>query len=221
MKIKVLLFAAALPLNLFGQLTDFHGVLNELANSRQFSSLLHKNGAEIDPNEFTGNPYLHNFFLPAEISGKNGLFMMRYNIFNDEIILQNGEKEFYKLPKSPEFSLITFKNNDKISLINDNYYIIVSGDQQKGIIKKLGVKFSPAKPSVDGYQPDIKARFTDTKPEYFYTSNNGVTPLTKNLEELINLLPEKKDKIKKKKKKINRKTDLDYQNLYNEINLGQ
>ena len=218
MKTKIIIASLILPLNLFGQLTDFHGALNELANGRQYSNLLHKKDGNLDLYDFTGSPYLSDLFIPAKISNSSTTFLLRYNIYNDEIILKEDEDKYYRIPKDNNFKFISFENREKVVLLNDTYYILLDGEPGKSsLVKKMSVKYYPPKRSENGYDPDKKANFSKQKDQYFYSNENTLIPLDKRLEDYLKLFPEKKEPVKSFLKQNSLREDKDYKNLFNTV----
>ncbi|KMQ66249.1 hypothetical protein ACM46_01465 [Chryseobacterium angstadtii] len=166
-------------------------VLHNLNNNRLMSQAVNKIGVNgVPDNEFVGSPFLETAFLPSAIKGENGTYLLRYNIYNDEIILKNDDK-YFKIPKE-ELDYFNINNKYIVRLINGGYYI--QSSSEKGnytIVRKEGVKFTEGKISENTYGQNQPAKFTPLKPDYFLydTKNKTLIPLKEG--DLKNAFPSK------------------------------
>ncbi|SFN48321.1 hypothetical protein SAMN05421594_2913 [Chryseobacterium oleae] len=188
-------------------------VLHNLNNNRLMSQAVNKIGvAELADKEFVGSPFLESQFLPSTIKGENGTYLLRYNIYNDEIILKDGDK-YFKVPKDG-IDYLYINGKYVIRLINGSYY--VQSSSEKGnytIVKKESVKFTEGKVSENAYGQNLPAKFTPLKPEYFLynTENKVLTPAK--AEDLKKALPSKESNLDTFFKKNKLKKPEDYNAL--------
>ncbi|WP_131797290.1 hypothetical protein [Chryseobacterium kwangjuense] len=154
-------------------------VLHNLNHSRLMSQAVNKIGVnELADNEYEGSPFLEKQFLPSTIKGEKGTYLLRYNIYNDEIILKQ-EDQYFKIPKEG-IEYINIDNRYIVRLINGTYYIQSSSEKNNlAIVRKEEVKFTQGKAAENTYDQSRASRFSSTKPDYFlYNSENKMlTPL--------------------------------------------
>lgn len=187
-------------------------VLYNLNNGRLLSTAVNKIGINgMDENEYEGSPYLEKEFLPSTITGEKGTFLLRYNIYNDEVILKSGD-EYFKLPK--EIERFTINGKFIIRRINNSYYIESSLENKNYlIVRKEKINFIPAKASTNNYQQSKLAKFTSGKPDFFLynTESKKLFPLNKN--DLKNDFPQKSHELDKSLKTNKLKTTKDFNDL--------
>ncbi|QIY91392.1 hypothetical protein [Chryseobacterium gallinarum] len=197
-KVSILLLGL-IGASLFSQST----VLHNLNHNRLMSQVVNKIGVEeMVDGEYEGSPFLEKQFLPSTIKGENGTYLLRYNIYNDELILKNEDK-YFKIPKEG-LDYFNIDNKYIIRLINNTYYL--QSSKEKGhyvIVRKENVKFTQAKASNNAYEPNRAAKFSNNKPDYFLYNINEKSLIPFNKEELKKLFPGKTaelDQIFKKSK---------------------
>ncbi|MEI3788291.1 MULTISPECIES: hypothetical protein [unclassified Chryseobacterium] len=158
--------------------------LNTLNYDRLMSQAVNKIGVSgLADNEYEGSPFLDKEFLPSTIKGETGTFLLRYNIYNDEIILKKDEK-YFKVPKE---GIEYFNINNKyiIRLINDGYYIQSSSEKNNfSIVRKEMVKFSKGKIAENTYDQSMPAKFSNIKPDYFLYNSDTKTLIPLTLKDL-------------------------------------
>lgn len=133
---------------------------------------------ELADNEYEGSPFLEKQFLPSTIKGEKGTYLLRYNIYNDEIILKQ-EDQYFKIPKEG-IEYFNIDNRYIVRLINGTYYIQSSSEKNNlVVVRKEEVKFTQGKAAENTYGQNRASRFSSTKPDYFlYNSENKtLTPL--------------------------------------------
>ncbi|MFN1219583.1 hypothetical protein ACKW6Q_21660 [Chryseobacterium kwangjuense] len=166
-------------------------VLHNLNHSRLMSQAVNKIGVnELADNEYEGSPFLEKQFLPSTIKGEKGTYLLRYNIYNDEIILKQ-EDQYFKIPKEG-IEYINIDNRYIIRLINGTYYIQSSSEKNNlTIVRKEEVKFTQGKAAENTYDQSRASRFSSAKPDYFlYNSENKtLTPLK--AEAIKKIFPQK------------------------------
>ncbi|MBD3903805.1 hypothetical protein NAL32_01955 [Chryseobacterium sp. Ch-15] len=143
-------------------------VLYNLHNKTLTSNAINKIGVtDLNNNDYVGSPFLENNFSPSIIEGENGQHLLRYNIYNDEIILQKDDN-YFKIPKNSNLDYFIINNKYKVRLVNDTYYIQTSSEKNKFVIlKKENIKFTQGKISENGYGQNTSSKFTKQKADYF------------------------------------------------------
>lgn len=134
-------------------------------------------------NEYEGSPFLDKEFLPSTIKGETGTFLLRYNIYNDEIILKKDE-QYFKVPKE---GIEYFNINNKyiIRLINGSYYIQSSSEKNNfSIVRKEMIKFSKGKVAENIYGQSMAAKFSNMKPDYFLYNSDTKALISLTLKDL-------------------------------------
>ncbi|WP_312075210.1 hypothetical protein [Chryseobacterium sp.] len=191
--------------------------MNSIHHNRLMVNALDKIDKKVVDNaDFDGSPYLEDKFLPSKIEGEDGTHLLRYNIYNDEIVLRKDD-EYFKVPKEG-LEYFNIDNKYNIVLIDGKYYVQVSDIVNKySVLKKESVRFIDAKPSENSYDQARKARFVKNRPDYFlYDRNNGkLIPFKKNDLEIA--FSDKKDLIGKISKKNKLKSDEDYKDFFSEL----
>ncbi|MDC8106342.1 hypothetical protein ACNFU2_15740 [Chryseobacterium sp. PTM-20240506] len=182
----------------FGQ----SAVLYNLNNNRLLSNSVNKIGVgeSADNDNYDGSPFLEKEFLPSMIKGESGAFLLRYNIYNDEIILKNDDK-YYKIPKE-EADYFKINNEYVVRLINGKYYIDSSSDKNNYVIvRKENITFTPGKVAENTYDQARPPKFSRTKPDYFLfdMAKKVITPLKK--DEIKALFPNKSEELDQNFKK--------------------
>lgn len=192
-------------------------VLHNLNHNRLMSSALSKIGNnELNDNDYIGSPYLEKSFLPSTIKGEKGIHLLRYNIYNDEIILQRGD-EYFEIPKT---DLEYFSIDDKyiVRLVNGTYYVQISKEVNGyTILKKDKIKFTQGKISENGYGQNSPSKFTNLKPEYFLykTDDKNLIPIKK--EDLKQKFPKKGNQLDQVFKKNKFKNENEFDDILNII----
>ncbi|MDR2236295.1 MAG: hypothetical protein LBE92_09235 [Chryseobacterium sp.] len=193
-------------------------VLHDLNHSRLMSQVVNKIGVgELADDEYEGSPFLEKQFLPSAIKGENGVYLLRYNIYNDEIILKKDD-QYFKIPKDGVEYFNIDNNRYILRLINGAYYIQSSAEKGNYVIvRKETVKFTPAKAAGNAYEQSRPAKFSANKPDYFLynTEKKNITPLEK--EELKKLFPDKAAELDQIFKKNKFKNTGDFNVLLNMI----
>ncbi len=166
-------------------------VLHNLNHNRLMSQAVSKIGVnELADNEYEGSPFLEKQFLPSTIKGEKGTYLLRYNIYNDEIILKQ-EDQYFKIPKEG-IDYLNIDNRYIVRLINGTYYIQSSSEKNNlAIVRKEEVKFTQGKAAENTYDQSRASRFSSAKPDYFlYNSENKtLTPLK--AESIKKIFPQK------------------------------
>ncbi|WP_143754074.1 hypothetical protein [Chryseobacterium sp. 52] len=187
--------------------------LNNLNYDRLMSQAVNKIGVSgLADNEYEGSPFLDKEFLPSTIMNEKGTFLLRYNIFNDEIIMKKGE-EYFKIPKE---GVDYFNINNKyiIRLINGTYYIQSSSEKNNyTVVRKQEVKFISSKVAENTYDQGRSAKFSNTKPDYFLFNMETKTLIPLKAGDLKNAFPMKEADLNVFLKKNKLKDPQDYNAL--------
>lgn len=193
-------------------------VLYNLNNNRLLSNSVSKIGVGgvVDNDDYEGSPFLDKEFLPSTIKGEKGVFLLRYNIYNDEIVLKRDDK-YFKIPKE---DVDYFKINDKyiVRLINGSYYIDSSIEKNNYVIvRKEHITFAAGKASENTYDQARSPKFSNAKPDYFLFNmeQKVITPLKK--EDIKRLFPNKSTELDENFKKNKLKSADDFNSLLNII----
>jgi len=206
----ILVSAVFLTCNLyFSQST----VLHNLHHSTLTSNALNKIGVtDLDNNDYEGSPFLDKNFLPSKIEGEEGVHLLRYNIYNDEIILKRDD-DYFKIPKT---NLEYFHINDKhvVRLVNGTYYIQTSNVKNNFVIlKKENIKFTQGKISENGYSQSTSSKFSHLKTDYFLYNIEDKNLIPAKKEDLLKVFPNKMPEINQIFKKNKFKNEKDYNDL--------
>ena len=90
-------------------------------------------GNEVDEKNIEGSPYFTTTFLPATVTGYEGMFLLRYNAYKDEMEFQSEGKILFVIKSdSMEVNFTNSKKNYKYTLYNSD----------KGNVKGFLVKLS-------------------------------------------------------------------------------
>lgn len=165
--------------------------LNTLNYDRLMSQAVNKIGVSgLADNEYEGSPFLDKEFLPSTIKGETGTYLLRYNIYNDEIILKMDDK-YFKIPKEG-VGCFNINNNYLIWLINGGYYIQSSAEKNNlMVVRKEGLKFTPAKSAQNAYEQSRPSKFSTVKPDYFLYNSENKLFIPLKIEDINKAFPSK------------------------------
>ncbi|WP_210148712.1 hypothetical protein [Chryseobacterium scophthalmum] len=186
-------------------------VLYNLHNKTLTSNAINKIGVtDLNNNDYVGSPFLENNFSPSTIKGENGVHLLRYNIYNDEIILQKDDN-YFKIPKNSNLDYFIINNKYKVRLVNDTYYIQTSSEKNGFVIlKKEDIKFTQGKISENGYEQSTPSKFTKKKAEYFLYNLESKKLIPFKKEDFTSFFVTKEKEINQFFKKNKLKSDDDY-----------
>lgn len=191
-------------------------VLYNLHNSALTSNAINKIGVtDFNNNDYLGSPYLENNFLPSTIEKEKGIHLIRYNIYNDEIILQKDDN-YFKIPKISDLSFFLINDKHIIRLVNETYYIQSSSEKNNLVIlRKENIKFTQGKISENGYSQNTPSKFTNGKPDYFLYNIEDKKLIPAKKDDLKSAYPNKSNELDQIFKKYKFKNKEDYQELIN------
>jgi hypothetical protein len=188
-------------------------VLYNLNNNRLLSNAINKIGINgMTDDEYQGSPYLEKQFLPSTIKDEKGTFLLRYNIYNDEIILKNGD-EYFKIPKDG-INYLVINNKYIIRLINGSYYIQSSSEKKNFVVvRKENIKFVPAKATDNSYGQNAQSKFSNGRPDFFLYDITTKKLILLNKEQIVSAFPDKKQELEQRLKKNKLKNIEDFNEL--------
>lgn len=174
--------------------------------------------------DIEGNAYFAKNFVSANIENATSLIKARYNTYTDTVELQNND-DIFELPKSQKYGRISFLNPSAVLVyvttgnIPQGYYFELAKGKYT-LLKKMKAEFREGSPAVNSFTPAILPRFENLNPVYYIKTDSDVIKLTKNVKDLVNAMPDKKDGISDfvKKNKIKFNADSDLTRLVNFLN---
>ncbi|MCS3530918.1 hypothetical protein [Chryseobacterium sp. JUb7] len=173
-------------------------------------------GRSLSYDEIIGSPYINKNFSLAKVADDYEKAPARYNTYKDEIefqkdgttlVLPNDSKfsriEFF----SPKTTLVRLDSKDDLS---GYFFELVGG--KNALYKKIKTKFIDAVPAQNSYATDRPASFKTLDPVYYIKTEKGFIKKAKNLKDLTEQFPDKKEAIegfvKSNKIKFNNEADL-------------
>lgn len=160
---------------------------------------------------YTGSPYLFDDFKPSKINNLNTTFPIKYDIYNDSMLLQQGN-EIYKFNKDSYNTFII--DNIKIELINNTYYIVLAEKNNIKFLKKEIIKLYQKDGT--GYSEAI-SKYIKQSPEYYIFNKGTLSKLDKNFKNIDIILPEYKDQINKNNQEQFKSKELKITTLINSL----
>ena len=184
-------------------------------------------GQQLNYSDIEGDAYFGKYFITANIENATSLIKTRYNMYTDTVELMN-EQDIFELPKSQKYSRISFLKPTLVltyvttgNIPMGYYFELATGKYT--LLKKMQVEFREGSPAVNSFTPAIAPKFENLKPIYYLKSDSEVIKLTKNVKDLANAIPDKKEEINDfvKKNNIKLNQDLDLIRLANFINASK
>jgi len=166
--------------------------------------------------EIKGSPYINSSFILAKFRDNFENAPARYNTYKDEVeYTKDGET--YILPKTDDFTRITFTKNTDILVMLDTkdelsgyFYELING--KYSLYKKIKTKFTDSQPAKNSYDTETPAIFKTLDPIYYIKTDRGFIKKPKNQKEIIEQIPDKKDALiiffKENKIKFDKEEDL-------------
>lgn len=199
--------------SLFGQVLQ---TVQSVDTHSYYEILSPKSGKTLSYSDISGSPYYKKEFTPAKVADNYETLVARYNSYSDEIEFQKDEK-LHVLPKQDVFSKIIFTNTkEKLALVNtgddlSGYFFELSSGKYP-LYKKVKTRFIDMVKSSNGYAEDKPAKFQTLEPKYYIKTEKGFIKDPKNVKEIVDQIPEKKESIetfvKSNKIKFNKEEDL-------------
>ena len=190
-----------LSYNLFAQQANAN-ITNDNVN---FRNLIGRSGF-VKELEKEGSPYIYDEYKKAKIANNSQLYDLKYNAYKDEIeVLNNGKT--MTIFKNPEYSPIyLIDSNEYIYLKNYNY----GGKNVSGYLfelkkindlifyMKISKSYFKGKRSESSFDRDQPESYTDEPDVFFVQKANGeILEMPKTKSKLIEMFPDKKEKIEK------------------------
>ncbi len=201
---------------LSGQANTITGNMN--GGSREVYYKIKSEGAgrSLSYDEIIGSPYINKNFSLAKVADDYEKAPARYNTYKDEIEFQKDGTTL-ALPNDPKFSRIEFYSPkatlvrlDSKDELSGYFFELVGG--KNALYKKIKTKFIDAVPAQNSYATDRPASFKTLDPVYYIKTEKGIVKKAKNLKEITEQLPDKKEAIegfvKSNKIKFNNEADL-------------
>lgn len=174
-------------------------------------------GKSLKYDEIVGSPYFDANFAPAKVAENYEKTSVRYNSYTDEVEFQKDGKPL-TLPKDAKFSRIEIASPKKATLalletkddLSGYFFELVNG--KNSLYKKIKTKFIDMVPAQNSYATDRPASFKTLEPIYYIKTEKGFIKKAKNLKDLTEQFPDKKEAIegfvKSNKIKFNNEADL-------------
>lgn len=172
--------------------------------------------SEEDLRNINGSPYQVDFFQPGTIYSNDKLaasnILMRYNIFSDEIEINQSqnpeEKDISVLSKSPTI-FVNIANNTYVYVQNliskdkSGYFNVLLEDDHFDLYKKSTTTYIEKRFAETTYQQDQPARF-EGKETYFLVNTEGrFFELPSKRRKFLNVFKDHKNKMNSYIKKEN------------------
>ena len=168
------------------------------------------------PIETKGSPFLYVEYKKAKIAGNQTLVDMRYNAYKDEIdIINNGRN--MTIYKNSEYSPIHIIDSDEYIYLLEypfkgknitGYLFEVKKFADFNILMKISKTYENGRYAQDTFDINKENSYEDL-PDVFYIqkSNRSILEMPNTKKKLIELFPEKKNKIEQniKTNKLNTK----------------
>lgn len=191
-----------------GLLPTDMGVINKI-NS------LNSNRA-LNYDEIQGSPYPNTSFILAKFNNNYEMAPARYNSYTDEIEYQKNNQTF-TLPKTDVFSKIILISSKDVLVRLDTkddlagyFYELING--KYSLYKKIKTEFIDSIPTKSSYDSEKPAEFKTLPAIYYIKTDNGIIKKNKNLKDILEFFPEKKESIeafyKSNKLKLNKEENL-------------
>lgn len=172
--------------------------------------------SEKELEDIEGTPFIYKDFVKARIQGISGSFEIRYNALQDQINLKLADG-IYLLTKEKPFTEIRIENsNSIIKLVNyseknntiTGYLFEIFKKDNVSLFEKRAMVYKDETVARNSYGTTIPARFEELPLKFFITTQDGkIVELPKSPKELLQLFPEKAQKISdfEKNRRINLK----------------
>lgn len=182
-------------------------IQNSMTFDNDMRSALFTNQAKIYKSYAKGTPYMQEDFTTANIAPVNKVYMVRYNVHQDEMEVKQAGDEVLVMAKKKNFTVKEHSNNRTYKILekansdvqNDlGYYITLQTNDNLSLYRKNCKKLVTRKRNTYGSTAASHvAEFKDMRCEFYIEKgNNGVAiKLPKKKKALLALFPEKKEQI--------------------------
>ena len=169
-----------------------------------------------NPLETEGSPYLYSEYKKAKIADNTTLVDMRYNAYKDEVEIVNNSQNM-TIYKKPEYSPIHIIDSDETLYLLEypyngkkiiGYLFKVKKLDDFTIFMKISKMYDKGRYAKDSFERDKENVYEDL-PDVFYIQkdNREILEMPKTKAKLIEMFPDKKEKIEQtiKDKKLDTK----------------
>ncbi|WP_144283288.1 hypothetical protein [Chryseobacterium echinoideorum] len=174
----------------------------DFAEGSTFSRLItsKNSGRALNYDEIVGSPYLNVNFSMANVAYNYEKIPVRYNSYTDQIEFQKDEKvmvlpnesKFQRIEIiSPRQTLIFLETNDNLS----GYFFELYNGKNVSLYKKVQTKFIDVIPASNTYSSDKPAMFKTQDPIFYIKTENGYIKKPKNIKDIIEEFPAKKQQL--------------------------
>jgi len=174
-----------------------------------------KNRNQYDFSDISGSPYETESFVLGKVyqksSKKSAPYLLRYNIFNDEIQIKmdvKGEKiqslnktsDLFAVLNDREYHYLTYtKKNEKLY---EGFFILLYKGKNCKLFLRRTKTYKEKQPPKDGYHEAEPAKLIDNR-AYYYTEDNLLLPLAESKKKIVQQLSGFENELKKEIKKKN------------------
>lgn len=159
-------------------------------------------GYEVDDKSIEGKPYATATFLPAYVTGYEGMFLLRYNAYKDEMEFDSDGKILFVVKSdSMEVTFTNSKKKYKFSEYNADkekirgFLVVLQTGNKVSLYKREKIKLIPKVEAANSYASDVPAHYDSQKETFFIKRENTISLFPKNKKELIKLFPDKESLI--------------------------
>lgn len=159
-------------------------------------------GYEVDDKSIEGSPYFTTTFLPATVTGYEGMFLLRYNAYKDEMEFQSEGKILFVIKSdSMEVNFTNSNKKYKYVLYNSDkgnvkgFLVTISTGKKVSLFKREKVKLIPKVEAANSYASEVPAHYEFQRETFFIKKEDGIVIFPKNKKELIKMFPDKESQI--------------------------
>lgn len=174
-----------------------------------------KNHNQFDFSSVAGSPYETESFVIGKVyqksSKKSGPYLLRYDVFNDEIQIKmdsKGEKiqsmnkteDIFIIMEEKEYHYLTYSNkNEKL---NEGYLILLNKGKNCNLFLKRTKTYKEKQLPKDGFHEAEPAKFVDHE-SYYYTEDGELLLLAESKKKILQQLSKFENELKKEIKTKN------------------
>jgi len=199
-QLAILILFALISIETYSQGTLYVGepFMNSYRNVRINTS---KN---ISGENITGNPFTTDDFVLGTIIGYKTNFLLRYNAFNDQMLLKRKDNNVVIVNKETNTE-ITFNDGTKYVVFDyffdgtkkNGYLEVLLSNSVISLLKKEVIKFRPAEKPATGYDQPKPPAFIKARDRYLISNKKGEINSFSKKKDFLNFFPDKKTDIEK------------------------
>lgn len=170
------------------------------------------------PENVEGSPYMNDDFKPGKIDTGDKIINspMRYNIYQDEFQIANGETEIIALRRTPNLKIELQGKKFAIYGFNgptgnkQGYFEELYSSENISILKRHEAEFTEAKKAANSYASDTPAKFKPSETYYIKVGANSAEEVDLKKKDVLNAINDDKVEkyIKQNKLKFKDESDL-------------